>query len=149
MYDIENARQRDGDAAEDRSDRVDEILSRPRLGYGESDPLPESFEDYDGYPEQPDDLTTPDARQFVTELFASPLVTSIDDAIEETTPAANDRMIRREWREAFIKAVELFGGESPEGDDERDENDADSRLAELTGDYPDDRGCHRRVLMVC
>ncbi|ELY80200.1 hypothetical protein [Natrinema pallidum] len=138
MYDIENARRRDGDAAEDRSDRVDEILSRPRLGYEESDPLPESFEDYDEYPEQPDDLTTPEARQFVTELFASDLVNSIDDAIAETTPATGDSQIVREWREAFLKAVELFGGESPEGGDERNENDADSRLAELTGDYPDD-----------
>ncbi|MDL0120382.1 hypothetical protein PNQ29_11695 [Halobacterium salinarum] len=138
MYDIQNARRRDGDAAEDRSERVDEILNRPRLGYEEGDPLPESFKDYGGYPEQPNDLTTPDARQFVTELFASPLVTSIDDAIEETTPVANNRLIRREWREAFHRAVELFGGESLDGDDERDENDADSRLAELTGDYPDD-----------
>jgi len=32
MYDIESARQRDGDAAADRSERVDEILNRPRLG---------------------------------------------------------------------------------------------------------------------
>lgn len=138
MYDIENARQRDGDTAEDRSDRVDEILNRPRLGYNESDPLPESFEDYDKYPEQPDDLTTPEARPFVTELFDSSLVSSIDDAIVETTPAAGESMINREWRDAFEKAMQLFGVDVSEADDERDESDADSRLAELTGNYPDD-----------
>ncbi|MDL0145305.1 hypothetical protein [Halobacterium salinarum] len=146
MYDIENARQRDGDAAEDRSDRVDEIINRPRLGYGESDPI--VGDDYSQYPEQPDDLTTPDARQFVTELFSSPLVTSIDDAIEETTPVANNRIIHREWREAFLKVVELFGDERPEDSGERDQNDDDSRLTELTDDYPDDMVTPSNALVV-
>jgi len=136
MYDIQNARQRDGAAAKNRSDRMDEILSRPRLGYEESDPLVGS--EYEEYPEQPDDLTTPEAREFVTELFASPLVSSIDDAIRETTPAANDRHIAREWRDAFEKAIQLFGGESPNGGDDYDEDYAESRLMELTADYPDD-----------
>jgi len=148
MYDIQNARRRDGDAAGERSDRVDEILSRPRLGHGESDPLPESFEDYDEYPEQPDELTTPEARQFVIELFASPLVSSIDDAIAETTPATGDSQIVREWREAFLKAVELFGGESPEGSDEAEQRGADSRLAELVGDYPEDMRTPSNPLVV-
>lgn len=138
MYDIQNARQRDGDAAENRSDRIDEILSRPRLGYDESVPLPESFEDYDEYPEQPDDLTTPEARQFVNELFASPLVSSIDDAIAETTPANDDSMIARDWRDAFEEAIQLFGGDRHDSGEDYNEPDAESRLAELTGDYPDD-----------
>ncbi|PAU83524.1 hypothetical protein CK500_08380 [Halorubrum salipaludis] len=136
MYDIENARQRNGDAAEDRSDRIDEILNRPRLGYKESDPL--VGDNYDEYPEQPDDLTTPEAREFVTDLFGHDLVSSIDDAIAETTPATGDRMIVREWREAFEKSIQLFSGESPDNDDEREQRLTDERLTELTDDYPDD-----------
>ncbi|REA01261.1 hypothetical protein DEQ92_18095 [Haloferax sp. Atlit-6N] len=136
MYDIQSARQRDGDAAEDRNDRVDEILNRPRLGYGESDPL--VGDDYDDYLEQPDDLTTPEANQFVTELFAHPLVSSIDDAIQETTPATGDRLIVANWREAFERATELFGVSIPEDSDEHDMQDSKSRLTELLGDYPED-----------
>lgn len=136
MYDVESARQRDGDAAEDRSERVDEILTRPRLGHGESDPL--VGDDYDEYPEQPDDLTTPEARPFVSELFASPLVSNLRDAVEETTPATGDSQIVQKWRDAFERATEVFGVETQGSDDERDERATDDRLAELTPDVPDD-----------
>lgn len=136
MYDIESARQRDGDAAEDRSDRIDEILNRPRLGHGESDPL--VGDDYSQYPETPDDLTTVEARQFVVGLFEHDKVNSVRDAVEETTPATGDSQIVQKWRDAFERATELFEVETPDGDDAPDENDADSRLAELAGDYPED-----------
>jgi len=139
MYDIQNARQRDGESAENRPEHVDEILNRPRLGFGESDPL--VGDSYDEYPEQSDDLTTPEARQFVTELFASPLVSNVRDAVEETTPATGDSQIVQRWCEAFERATELFDVETPEdteGDDDSDEHTADSRLAELAGDYPED-----------
>jgi hypothetical protein len=135
MYDIQNARQRDGDATGNRRDRVDEILNRPQLGYGECDPL--VGDDYGEYPEQPDDLTTPESRQFVTELFEHDKVNNLREAIEETTPATGDRYIVAEWRDAFERATELFDIDTSD-DTESDEQRADSRLTELTEDYPND-----------
>lgn len=134
MIDIKSARQREGKKAEDRDERIDTILNRPRLGHGKSDPL--IGDSYDEYPEQPTDLTSPASREFVTELFAHDNVESIEDAIAETDPTNNSHVAKK-WREAFEKASELFDVDIPEGADHTEET-TDSRLAELVGDWPRD-----------
>jgi len=131
MYNFESALQRDGEPADERPDHVGEILNRPRLGYGEGDGI---VDNYDAYPEQPDELTTPQYREFVTEIFSHPLVSSIDDAVDEVTPKS-DRASLMRWVRAFENATELFDVEITDNGDAKRE----SRLTELVGDkFPDD-----------
>jgi len=132
MFDFKKARRRDGEADSDRDDWIDETVEIQRLGYNNGDPLADR--PYSEYPEQPSDLTTPNARQFVATLFEHPKVGSIRDAIEETTPATGGDMIVRDWRNAFERASELFGLEVTETEDTEDD-----RLDELVGDtFPED-----------
>ncbi|OYR82986.1 hypothetical protein DJ84_09065, partial [Halorubrum ezzemoulense] len=102
MYDVQNARERDGDRAEDRSDRVDELLNADRLGYGEGDPL--AADSYDDYPDDPAQLSAPKWRDWVEALLSHPAVNSYSDAVAEATPS-EDQVSVKKWTQAIQYAA--------------------------------------------
>lgn len=137
-YDVTNARQRDGDPAEDRPDRVDELLNADQLGYGEGDPL--AAHSYADYPDDATQLSAPKWRSFVESLLSNAVVNSYDDAVAEVTPAA-DQITRKKWREAIqnaARAAELDVGELFDYGDDGEQDATEDALAALTESWPDD-----------
>lgn len=138
MYDVHNARERDGNRAENRSERVDELLNADRLGYGEGDPL--AADSYENYPDEPAQLSAPKWRDWVEALLSHNRVNSYDDAVAEATPST-DQVSVKKWREAIqnaanaaqLDAADLF---NRDGDGERDTSE--DALTVLTEAWPDD-----------
>jgi len=107
MYDettVEAARDRDGDAADERPDKVDDILNWKQLGYEVGEPL--AAESYERYPDSAEGLSAPKWSELVERLFRSPAVNGYDEAVEELTAATGDRIIVRRWREALQDAAD-------------------------------------------
>lgn len=138
MYDVETARDRDGDRAEDRSERVDELLNADRLGYGEGDPL--AADSYANYPTEPTQLSAPKWRDWVEALLSHPAVGSYSDAVAEATPS-RDQVSAKRWREAIQNAAgasQLDAGELFDLTDDGKQNATEDALSALTEQWPDD-----------
>ncbi|PSP79517.1 hypothetical protein BRC81_04700 [Halobacteriales archaeon QS_1_68_20] len=106
MYDVREARDRDGDPVEDRSERIDELMRSDRVGYGDGDPL--AADSYSNYPDHPTELSAPKWRDWVEVLLSHPAVGSYDDAVAEATPAS-DQVSVRQWREGIQNAANAAG----------------------------------------
>ena len=138
MFDVQTARDREGDPAEDRSERVDELLKADRLGYGEGDPL--AADSYANYPDEPTQLSAPKWRDWVEALLSHPAVGSYSDAVQEATPS-DDQVSVKNWREAIqsaAKASQLDAGELFDLGDDGEQEPAEDPLAVLTEEWPDD-----------
>jgi len=138
MYDVETARDRDGDRAEDRSERVDELLNADRLGYGEGDPL--AADSYANYPDEPTQLSAPKWRDWVEALLSHPAVGSYSDAVAEATPS-RDQVSAKRWREAIQNAAgasQLDAGELFDLTDDGEQDATEDALSALTEQWPDD-----------
>lgn len=137
MFNVEACRERDGAAAEDRSERVADLLDADRLGHGEGDPLAAAR--YKDYPDRPEDLSAVVWQDWVERLLSHPLVDGWDAAVREATPTANDPAVRNDWKEAFQNAATLAGLDTEDlfsdGADETTDTDA---LAELMEAWPED-----------
>jgi hypothetical protein len=137
-YDVQTARDRDGDPAEDRPDRVDELLNADQLGYGEGDPL--AAHSYADYPDDATQLSAPKWRDWVESLLSHDRVNSYDDAVEEATPAT-DQITRRKWREGIqnaASAAQLDVGELFDYGDDGEQDATEDALTALTESWPDD-----------
>jgi hypothetical protein len=137
MYDqetFEDARARDGDAAEDRDDSVDELLEWEQLGRNVGDPL--AADDYSRYPSQREELSGPKWRELLRDLFAHPLVRGYGDAVEELG-GNGDTHMRRKWSKTLQNAADAASLDAGELFDRGDPNDVggpQNALTALTSD---------------
>jgi len=135
---IEAAQQRDGQAADDRGDEVDELLNTNTLGYRDGDNL--VGDSYEIYPDNKADLTNPNGmKEFLESLFSHNLVTSYDEAITELTAGTAD-IHRRNWKESLKNATRIFDINAEELFQETndDDNDEDTLTALLEYEVADD-----------
>ena len=135
---IEAAKQRDGQAADDRGDEVDELLNTNTLGYRDGDSL--VGDSYEDYPDNKADLTNPNGmKEFLESLFSHNLVTSYDEAITELTGGTAD-IHRRNWKESLKSATRIFDINAEELFQETndDDNDEDTLTALLEYEVADD-----------
>jgi len=138
MYDVATARDRDGDRAEDRSERVDELIRNDRLGYGEGDAL--AADSYANYPTEPSQLSAPKWSSWTEALLSHDCVSSYSDAVAEATPAT-DQVSAKRWREAIqnaANAAQLDAGELFDLTDDGKQNATEDALSALTEQWPDD-----------
>lgn len=131
---VRECRERDGDAADDRPPEVDDRLApEEELAYGEG--LPLVGDDYQSYPDSPEELALPEWREFVHELASHELVNGYDDMVEELTPSSS-RPTLHDWLNAVERACDLFGVDMSEAfdtdtDAERDDSDGDDDTLDL------------------
>lgn len=126
----EDARQRGGDARENRPKTVDDALE-PSEELGRGNGLPLVGDSYDDYPSV-HELTLPTSREFVTELVDHDKVTTLRDAVTELCGDA-DGPTGQDYRRALTKAFDLFG------------IDRDEHLAGGSFDVPDVEGDSDRL----
>jgi len=131
---VEACRERGGEAADERPDRIEEALKTEKVGYGEGEALVGgTYADYASR----ESLTRPSKGDFVRELLSHPKVGSLDGAVSELT-AVGDSAMRSKWRNAVEAAAEVHGLDVDEllaeGEDERAEEK--DRLTELLGYEP-------------
>lgn len=107
----ETARQRGGDAAENRPKAVDDALE-PSEELGRGNGLPLVGDSYDDYPSV-HELTLPTSREFVESLVEAEQVTSLRDAVKELCGDANSPT-GEQYRRALTKAFELFDVDTDE-----------------------------------
>jgi len=135
---IEASQQRDGQAADDRGDEVDELLNTNTLGYRDGDNL--VGDSYEIYPDNKADLTNPNGmKEFLESLFSHNLVTSYDEAVVELTAGTAD-IHRRNWKESLKSATRIFDINAEELFQETndDDNDEDTLTALLEYEVADD-----------
>ncbi|WP_225336650.1 hypothetical protein [Halomicrobium urmianum] len=123
---LTEARQRDGEAAEDRPEEVDRVVTpKERVGYEHELPLLDrEYSEYPGGQE----LLQPDAEGILRNLKEHPRVTSTEDCADELGTTV----------EMVEKAAELHGIDLPEGGG-FDVSIDRSRIDTLLGDeWPED-----------
>jgi len=98
---VEEARDRGGEAADERPDRIEEALETEKVGYVEGEAL---VGDYQSYPSR-ESLTRPSKGDFIRELLSHPKVGSLDGAVSELT-AVGDSAMRGKWYDALESAAE-------------------------------------------
>ena len=102
---VDSCVERDGDAAIDRKDEIDAVLTRPQLGYRNGSPL--AGVSYNAYPTE-QDLADPEFGPFLETLADSPLIGGADDMVKELTAVSNDAMLA-DWLESVERACEIHG----------------------------------------
>lgn len=140
---IEAARQRGGDADDDRGEEIEELLNTNTLGYRDGDNL--VGDSYEDYPDNKADLTNPSGmKEFLESLFSHNLVNSYDDAVIELTGGTAD-IHRRNWKESLKSATRIFDINAEElfqetdDDNDNDENTLTALLEyEVADDVADD-----------
>mgnify|MGYP000038294466 CR=1 FL=1 len=100
---VEEARQRGGNAADDRPSRIDNTLVSDTIGFGEGDPL--VGDSYNDYPDR-EDLANPQHGDFLRRLFQHELIGGFDDATAELTGVRTDSVLS-DWIDAVEKAADL------------------------------------------
>ncbi|WP_144050381.1 hypothetical protein [Halorubrum persicum] len=127
---VEEARQRGGNAADDRPSRIDNTLVSDTIGFGSGDPLVGSS--YNDYPDR-EDLANPSQGEFLETLFSHELVGSYADAVKEMTGARTEGMMRS-WLDSLESAAELHGLSSEDlFADSREELDREGLVSEVLG----------------
>lgn len=123
--DFEAARQRDGSAADDRPEFVEDALSPDeKLGYGKE--LPLVGESYDEYP-QGNEVLFPQNAEFVEELLNHDLVNSFDDAAAEIKGGKAD--VLEQAADLFdVDANDVFGGQRRGASDDTELERGEIRL---------------------
>jgi hypothetical protein len=124
-------RERNGAAKKERASRIDDALSRPKLGHRNGEPILDGYS-YDHYPSK-GDLSDPSWRSFLIKLFSHYLIRSYEDAATELTGATGTHLGK--FEDALQKAANLYDlnadslfedGEPPQ----------ESRLTEILGEEP-------------
>jgi hypothetical protein len=132
MYDFESARQRGGEADDDRSDDVDELLNQYHTGagYGQGPPL--AAESYDDYPRERADLADPDSRELLVTLFSHSAVDDYEDAARELV-SGRDAFVTNDWMDDLEAAAKVHNIDCERLFRKNDGNDvtADGVLSEL------------------
>ncbi len=136
--DFEAARERDGSAADERSDRIEELLNSDTLGFESGDAL--AAESYQAYPSSRAELSAPGYGEFLESLLGHHLVTDWDDAIDEIAHVG-DSLTRRKWKQTLQSAAQGAGLEAEAllaADDGAEQHGSEDALAVLTEGVPDD-----------
>ncbi|WP_152418791.1 hypothetical protein [Haloferax volcanii] len=89
LFDISDAKQRGGDAADERPDAVDELLAESEtLGYRNGEPLAEGVESYDAYPQSREEWFQPETGAILQSVAESEIVYDMIDAADELNTTA-------------------------------------------------------------
>lgn len=116
---VEEARQRGGNAAEDRPSRIDNTLVSDTIGYNEGEPLVEGVTNYQEYPLR-SELADPSTADFLRRLFGHELIGSIEDATRELT-GVRDESTFRDWVSDLEAAATLHSIDNAAFEDSREE----------------------------
>jgi len=102
---VSDAKQRDGDASNDREDRINTVVNRPQLGFRNGAPLVDGY-DYIDYPDRLD-LADPQYADFLEDLAESPSIGNAADMVAELTSVSADSMLSK-WLEAVERACQIY-----------------------------------------
>jgi len=102
---VSDAKQRDGDASNDREDRINTVVNRPQLGFRNGAPLVGGY-DYIDYPDRLD-LADPQYADFLEDLAESPSIGNAADMVAELTSVSADSMLSK-WLEAVERACQIY-----------------------------------------
>jgi len=130
---VESCRDRDGRPKEERASRIDDALSRPKLGHRNGEAIVDGYE-YEQYPSR-DELSQPQWKGFLRDLFAHYLVGSYEDAANELTGVTGSHFSK--YVDALRTASDLFGLDANALFNAGDAPDAD-RLTEILDAKPAD-----------